>query len=390
MSQQRLQSTALWLVVACAAVFLAERLYVVLGFLASPLLLFGLAWLIGLILQPAVAWVTALAFTVPPLGAAARSPVPQEWHMPRALAVLLVYVALFALLLVLIVALAPSIGPQVAGLTNAMPSGVDTVARWTASLQQTLQRLGFRGDLTTIVQPAALAEQAAGLGSTALQQSLGIAGSIATLLFNITLVLIISFYITLDGPRLGEGLLRAMPANLRSETEIFFQIVDRTFGGYLRAQLLNSLLYGMATAIVMGMVGLNDVALASLLSAVLVLIPLIGGVFALIPPALIAIVESPDRLLPVLAGLVIVQQVLFNVVMPRLVGQIIGLHPLLVFAALLVGGVVAGPWGILFGIPVAGVLASVSHYLYLRANRTQTVVVEGVAETPSETLNAER
>jgi predicted PurR-regulated permease PerM len=63
----------------------------------------------------------------------------------------------------------------------------------------------------------------------------------------------------------------------------------------------------------------------------------------------------------------IVQQVLFNMIMPRLMGQIVGLHPLLVFAAILVGGAVAGAWGILFGIPVAGVIASVAHFFYLRA-----------------------
>lgn len=378
MSQQRLQLTALWLLIACAAVFLTERLYVVLGFLASPLLLFGLAWLIALVLQPAVAWMTSLA-----LAQTKRGGRSIEWHMPRTMAVLLVYLALFALLLVLILALFPAISPQLAGLTTAMPGSVDTLAAWTASLQQTLQRLGFRGDLTTIVQPAALAEQAANLGSSALQQSLGIAGSIATLLLNITLVLILSFYITLDGPRLGESILRVMPLNLREETKIFFEIVDRSFGGFLRAQLLNSLLYGLATALVMAAVGLNDLALASVISAALVLIPLVGGPIALVPPALIALIESPERLLPVLVGLLLVQQVLFNVVMPRLLGQIIGMHPLLVFAALLVGGVVAGGWGILFGIPIAGVLASASQYVYLRANRDQQAAPAAAAEPPA-------
>jgi predicted PurR-regulated permease PerM len=396
MSQQQLQGFALWLLIICAAVFLAERLYVVLGFLASPLLLFGLAWLIGLILQPAVAWVTGVAVPLPQSARVANrlGVTTTVWYMPRTLAVLLVYLALFALLLVLMLALVPAIRPQLAGLTTSMPDSVDILVRWTADLQLMLQRLGFRGDLTAMLQPAALAEQAANLGTSALQQSLGIAGSIATLMFNISLVLILSFYITLDGPRLGEGLLRIMPAHIRQETETFFQIVDRTFGGFLRAQLLNSLLYGMATAVVMGVVGLNDVALASVLSGVLVLVPLIGGVFALVPPALVALIESPDRLLPVLAGLVIVQQVLFNVVLPRLVGQIIGLHPLLVFAALLVGGAVAGGWGILFGIPVAGVLASVSHYIYLRANRPPAVIDlppdAPAPEQPAETAHAER
>lgn len=388
MSQQQLQTVAIWLLIACAAVFLAERLYVVLGFLASPLLLFGLAWFIALVLQPAVAWVTAVAVPLPAPAPAARRAGLTVWHMPRSLAVLLVYLALFALLLVVILALVPTMGPQLAGLTSAMPASVDTLAAWTSSLQQTLLRLGIRVDLTTIVQPTAIAEQVANLGTTAIQQSLGIAGSIATLIFNVTLVLILSFYITLDGPRLGETLLRVMPVHLREETETFFQIVDRTFGGYLRTQLLNSFLYGMATVVVMGVVGLNDVALASVLSGVLVLIPLIGGVFALIPPALIAIVESPDRLLPVLAGLVIVQQVLFNVVMPRLVGQVIGLHPLLVFAALLIGGALAGVWGVLFGIPVAGVLASVSHYIYLRSTRAQVVILTPEGEPAPEPREA--
>ena len=56
--------------------------------------------------------------------------------------------------------------------------------------------------------------------------------------------------------------------------------------------------------------------------------------------------------------------------MPRLVGQAIGLHPLLVFAALLLGGTVAGGWGVLFGIPVAGVIASITQFFYERARRT--------------------
>jgi predicted PurR-regulated permease PerM len=54
-------------------------------------------------------------------------------------------------------------------------------------------------------------------------------------------------------------------------------------------------------------------------------------------------------------------------IMPRLMGRIVGLHPLLVFAAILVGAALAGAWGILFGVPVAGVIASVLQFLYERA-----------------------
>src|SRR5262245_17586204 len=125
--------------------------------------------------------------------------------------------------------------------------------------------------------------------------------------------------------------------------------------------------------------GLTDIALASVLAAVLVLIPLIGGIFAIIPPLVIVLIENPDRFLLMLIGLIVLQQILFNMIMPRLMGKIVGLHPLLVFAAILAGAALAGAWGILFGVPVAGVIASALQFLYLRA----TAEPEGaVVETP--------
>jgi predicted PurR-regulated permease PerM len=73
--------------------------------------------------------------------------------------------------------------------------------------------------------------------------------------------------------------------------------------------------------------------------------------------------------------LALIQQVLFNMIMPRLIGRSVGLHPLLVFAALLVGAAVAGGWGILFGIPIAGVVASVLQFIYGRATADEPVFV---------------
>lgn len=213
-----------------------------------------------------------------------------------------------------------------------------------------------------------------------LQQSLGIAGSIASVLFNIFLVLILSFYITLDGPRIGRSFITILPQSWHAEVDNLFAVIDRVFGGFMRAQFVNSLLYGVANAIVMALFGLSDIALASVVAAMLVFIPLVGGFFALVPPALIAILFAPDRVGWLLLALLAVQQVQFNVIMPRLVGQAIGLHPLLVFAALLLGGTVAGGWGILFGIPVAGVIASIAQFFYERARRAMIIIPSSTDE----------
>jgi len=365
MVRGRLVTVALWLLIITAAVFLFERAIIVVGFFATPLLLFAVAWLIAIVLQPLVSRLTRL--DLPPLMRISRGVVAPPRHLSRVLSVALIYVALFAIMLVFLLSFVPTIIQQLSTLTSSVPDTVNSIAGWIGRIEGSLERFGFRGDLTSIVQPEAIAQQLTGIGTTMLQQSLGLAGSIASVLFNVFLVLILSFYITLDGPRIGRGLIAILPAGWHDEADRFFVVVDRVFGGFMRAQFINSLLYGIANAIVMALFGLGDIALASIIAGILVLIPLVGGFFALIPPALFAILYMPDRLLLMLAALLLVQQVLFNVVMPRLVGQAIGLHPLLVFAALLVGGTMAGVWGVLFGIPVAGVIASIAQFFYERA-----------------------
>jgi predicted PurR-regulated permease PerM len=103
------------------------------------------------------------------------------------------------------------------------------------------------------------------------------------------------------------------------------------------------------------------------------MVPLIGGAAALIPPVVVASIHSPDSIVPFIVVMLGVQQVLFNMLLPRIVGRIVGLHPLLVFAALLLGGVIAGAWGILFGIPLAGVVASIASYFRMR---NQVIITE--------------
>lgn len=384
MTGDRLQRILIWLLIVAVAVFLVERLSVIVARFATPLLLFGLAWLFALILHPLVARMTQLTLPVPLFShrSADSGVVSPTWRLPRGLAVLLVYLAIIAIIVVLVVSLVPVIGPQLLSLQTTLPDAVNTIPAWAADIEAAFNRLGFGINLAQVVQPEALAQQAASLGSTLIQQSLGIVSGIAVLLINALLILILSFYMTLDGPRLAIRVLDVLPPSWHDDTLTFFTIVNRTFGGFLRAQLVQALFYGLATAVLMVMFNLSDVALSSVLAAILVLIPLIGGLFAMIPPLLITIVEAPDRFLIMLIALVVLQQVLFNIVMPRLMGQIVGLHPLLVFAAILVGARLAGVWGILFGIPIAGVIASVLHFIYVRTTTKRSLPAP---EPPSKT-----
>ncbi len=381
MPNPRLILIALWLLIGALAIFLLERLLVLVGVLSSTLLLFAVSWLVALILQPLVDRLQRMSMpraaprgNAPEGTAAALAP-----QMPRVVAVSLVFAAFLCVVLVFILSLIPTISVQLTNLVNGLPKSPEDITAYVASAQLFLTRLNIRTDLTQFVDPVAVAQQVAPIGTTALQQGVGIAGSIASLLFNTFIVLILSFYITLDGPTLTQRFQVALPAFWHREAELFFSTVDRVFGGFMRAQLLNSVVYGIVTVVVMAAFGLTDLALAGVICGVLVLIPLVGGFIALVPPVLIAIGQNPGVAIPLLLVLFGIQQVLFNVLMPRFLGQIIGLHPLLVFFSLLAGGVIGGGWGILLGIPIAGVAASISQFLYFRANHPDALEVVMVA-----------
>src|SRR5262245_9659254 len=118
MSTDRLQHILIWLLIAAVSVFLFERLFVLAELLATPLLLFALAWLIALVLQPIVDRMTALTLPVPFVSrrTADSGLIAPGWRLPRAIAVLLVYVAVLAVVVYLIVSLVPVIATQLAGL----------------------------------------------------------------------------------------------------------------------------------------------------------------------------------------------------------------------------------------------------------------------------------
>ncbi|MFL5803888.1 MAG: AI-2E family transporter [Roseiflexaceae bacterium] len=378
----RLQRILIWLLIAAVSVFLLERLLALLALFATPLLLFALAWLIALILQPIITRMTALTLPMPFVShrSADTGVIAPVWRIPRTIAVLLVYLAVLALVVYPAISLTPVIATQLANLETTLPAASTAIESWAISLQDSLNRVGWHVNFANVLQADALMQQATTVGSTLIGQSLSIVSGIAALLINLVLILILSFYMTLDGPRLAARLLAMLPVAWRADTVTFFAIVNRTFGAFLRAQLVQALFYGLATAVLMVTLGLSDVALASVLAGILVLIPLIGGIFAIIPPLVIVLIENPDRFLLTLIGLIVLQQILFNMIMPRLMGKIVGLHPLLVFAAILIGAALAGAWGILFGVPVAGVIASALQFLYLRATAEPEPTA---AETPA-------
>lgn len=346
---------AVVLVTIIAALWLVGWVSDLAGRFADIILAFFLAWLLAFVLYPIA--VTLTTVKVPWFSG--------TFTIPHGAAVAIVYAALILLLTILAVVLAPVVVAQSAQLGASLPQYVSSLPTLD-DFQNELNQRGIPVNLATLYQGQNILEQARTLGGALAQNALGIAAGVAMMAFYLFIILVLSFYMMLDGPRIARDLLELVPEQYQSEASFFTASITRTFGGFIRGQLLQSAIYGVGTAIVMGAAGLQYVAVVSTFCALAMIIPFIGPFVAIVPPLALAAVQAPGSLIWVLLALFVLQQITTNIIAPKVMSEAIGLHPLLVLLATMIGVKVGGFWGALFGVPVVGVLYATAEYLYLR------------------------
>lgn len=345
-----------------AVLYAIGMLWGVIAHYGDVILLLFLAWIIAFALQPFLA-------------------ILQRLGVPRLLAVALVYLALFAVAVGCILLTIVSVRAQAEhlGLLLSGMFSTGNLDALDARVVRLLQGFGMSPtDAREAVNQAGrqLQATAGNLAAQALLSAESMLGQVVTLIFNTTLVIILSFYMMLDGAALIERLIRRLPSRWVPDIRIFQQHVDTIFGGFLRAALLISLVYAVLNWLVLAALGQPAAVLFALLAGLLLVVPWIGGFLAIIPPAMLIYLDSPPsvavrNLVILVIALLVAQFVTMQVVAPRLIGRHVGLHPLLVFAALLIGAREAGIWGVLFAPPFAALLVAMLDTFIERWQRTR-------------------
>jgi len=380
-----------WVLFAtAAAVFLLEKGWQIATLFSQTILLFALAALLAFIFNPLVVGLSANPIPAPLRKLAARTwganvgRALERFHLPRSLAVVIVYCGLILILAAIVFLLLPIVVSQLIQLGMNLPEYTTQVPSLLLSWQNRLQSVGIKVDLLAMITSGEVVLRVQSMATGVVQNTLGFASSLASFLSSTLIILFLSFYMMLDGGRLVTHCIVLIPHDWQDEAWFLLREVDRTFGGFVRGQLIQAILFAIVTGVVMWAGGLSFVVIASLGSALLMIIPLIGVVLSLLPPVVIALFQSPENAWWILLILLIYQQFLINVVMPRVLSEVVGMHPLLIFGALLAGMRVAGLWGAFFGIPVAGVLYSLVAFFVARLRKTGQLA----GDVPAERLGA--
>ncbi|CAN5212426.1 AI-2E family transporter [soil metagenome] len=352
------------LLIAFFGIEIYSRLYEGFVRIADVVLIFIAAWAFAYLLSPLV------------------SAINTRTRLNRAGAVIVVYAAI-ALALGGVVAVGlPGLVGQLRGIQERGPELAQNASAAASGIQETLDRAGVPVDLTQIL--SSLPQRLGSAAGSIAADALGFASATAAILFNTTLVLIIAFIMLLDGARLWHRFTAILSEELRSEADLFRQAADKSFGGFVRGSLLLGLFYGVVSLLYLAPLGVPFAGVLAIIAGLAVIIPFFGPIIAFVPVFAITLVGAPDRLLWVVVVTAVLQQVTLNVLAPRVLGTAVGIHPLFVFLALLLGSRIAGFWGVLLAMPIAGILTTFVRYAYEvglgRRARTQAALLIGDRE----------
>jgi predicted PurR-regulated permease PerM len=318
------------------------------------LLIFVIAAVIALILNPVVAFV-------------------QRPRVPRGLAVLIVYVAFFLTLVGIGFLLANPISNQVRTFTDNLPHIVKEANNTIANVQNELDRRGVHLEIVKQGKTALQSIQDKVAKSASKFVSFG--GSLlteaASAIFDLVLVFVLSVYMLVYGERIGKLVRRGMPDGDGTPADDYPILVQHAVSRYVGGQLAFSVLMGASAGLslyVFGLIGIfpdgRKYALAfGLFYGVMELVPYVGPILGAVPPVLVALITDPIVGLWVALLFVGLQQLEGHIVAPQVFGHTLRINPLLVIFALLLGLQLHGIVGALIALPILAILRETVVYL---------------------------
>ncbi len=377
MERDRWTQALIVLLTISAAIFLFEKAGQLSVFFGDIILTFALAWLIAFVLDP---FVKRLSGRVVPhvLTRWVRQRVGdrvaeilERARLPRGLAVSLVYLGLVVVLIASGIFLVPVTVTQFSQLGANLPEYIAQAPDWIEALQENLARLSIYVDLTSIYQPEELSRRAESIGTAIIQNALVVVSEVASGVANTFIVIMLSFYMMLDGKKVTKQVLDLIPARYHDELSVAAKSIERTFGGFIRGQLFMALLYAAFVTLAMTIARLRFATAIGSLAGLVMFIPVMGAPIAMVMPAIIALFQNPGLALWMLLIMTFYQQILLHIVMPKVMSEVVGMPPLLILAAIMISTRLIGLWGFIFGIPVAGALYASGIFFLSRGQEQQ-------------------
>lgn len=184
------------------------------------------------------------------------------------------------------------------------------------------------------------------------------------LMVSVALTMIV-YYILVDKAYLKKKFLQFFPPDLKDKADEILTNISNKVGGYVRAQILSMATVGVMMAVVLVVLGVEYATLLGLITGILDIVPILGPTIALGIIILVAYPAGLVKIILIIIGFLLVQQISNYVVRPVLFGKLMELHPLMIFLALFLAEQFLGFWGVILSPAIAATICVLIDELYL-------------------------
>lgn len=297
----------------------------------------------------------------------------QRKKIPRALGLIFVYLILFGVLALAVGLLIPPITIQINRLANNFPvyyqKAISFFAPWQESLapaeniQEILKSWGL-----------GLGKMTGNIFATAMGLFGGFLSFIA--------ILVLIFYMTVKEKGMQKILEQILPRQYQERITSLITQVQIKMGLWLRGQLILCLIIGILSYIGLLVLGVEYALVLAFVSGIMEIIPFVGPVLSAILAVFLTFVQSPVKAVLVIILYVIIQQLENHLIVPRVMKKAVGLNPIIVIIAILIGARLAGFLGALIAVPVATAFSVfIKDYLEAKSANSQQPTVNNKQPT---------
>ncbi len=296
--------------------------------------------------------------------------------MPRGLAIFVSYLVLIGLVLLVVLIIVPIAAVQLASLFGALPGLISDTKRYALVGLNVLNEAGVLPG--TPKEILARIQEEASSGATAVAENwLGgllerLTGTVSVVLSAFGIVFV-SAYLLADVRKLKAVYIRAAPAAYRRDARDLWDAFGYSLSRYLSGLAVVVAIQGTLAAILLYLLGVPYAVALGAWTALTALIPLFGAWLGSIPALIVAFSVSPTIALLTAVLFLALHQLEGNFLAPRIHGQTLSVHPILVFLAIIVGGGLFGIFGVLFAVPALAMLRVLFDFLRVRL-RTEVKV----------------
>lgn len=275
-------------------------------------------------------------------------------RIPRVLSVLLMYVTVFGSLFAILYFFIPPILSDAQGLISQIPQYLDSLNLPVGTIPTFNSGSAITNEAQTAITTLL---NFRGIFSGSSQGAFRLLSAIFGGVFSFGLVVVLSFYFAMLDTGVEDFLRVVTPADKEEYVVSLWKRARAKIGLWMQGQVLSSLIGGVLAYLGLVILGIPYAFILALFTALMMLIPIFGSFLSAFPPIVLAFSTGGVSLALIVAGLyVIINQFESHIIHPLVVNKVVGIPPLLVILALIVGGELAGFLGVVLAIPVAAAL----------------------------------